>query len=97
MTPQNILWIYIVLLLVGGIFGFLKGKSKVSLIMSSVFAAILALVNLNVIVIAHLTDFLLAALIIVFSLRLAKTKKFMPAGMMILLTAVTLALLHIRF
>ena len=37
-SPNMILWLYIVLLLVGGLIGFLKANSKVSLIMSSVFA-----------------------------------------------------------
>ena len=39
----------------------------------------------------------LAALLVVFGLRLAKTKKFMPAGLMLLLTLVALALRHLRF
>jgi len=37
-----VLWIYIVLLLVGGLIGFLKAGSKVSLITSAGFAAALA-------------------------------------------------------
>ena len=36
---NTVLWVYIVLLLIGGLIGFFKGKSKVSLIMSSAFAA----------------------------------------------------------
>ena len=40
---NTVLWIYIVLLLVGGLIGFLKAGSKVSLISSSVFAAALVL------------------------------------------------------
>ena len=97
MKPELILWIYIVLLLIGGVMGFLKGKSKVSLIMSSVFAAALALINLDILVVAHLTDILLCVLLVVFAMRLAKTKKFMPAGLMIILTGVTLGLLHAKF
>ncbi len=97
MKPELILWIYIVLLLVGGVFGFLKAGSKVSLIMSSVFAAVLALINLDILVVSHLTDILLCVLIVVFAMRLAKTKKFMPAGLMIVMTGVTLGLLHVRF
>jgi len=97
MKPELIIWIYIVLLLIGGVMGFLKGKSKVSLIMSSVFAAVFALINLKMIVVAHLTDILLCALLIVFAMRLAKTRKFMPAGLMIILTGVALGLLHTKF
>ena len=36
-------------------------------------------------------------LIIVFAMRYAKTKKFMPAGLMIILTAAALALRHVKF
>ena len=43
MNATTVLWIYIVLLVVGGLIGFLKAKSQVSLIMSVVFAALLAL------------------------------------------------------
>jgi uncharacterized membrane protein (UPF0136 family) len=43
-----------------------------------------------------MTDVLLAALLVVFGLRLAKTKKFMPAGMMLVLTLATLVLRHLR-
>ena len=40
---NTVLWIYIVLLLVGGLIGFLKAKSQVSLVMSAAFAAALVL------------------------------------------------------
>jgi len=92
MTPELILWIYIVLLVIGGVIGFVKAKSKPSLIASSIFAVALAMVNLNLVNIRHLADILLGLLIIVFAMRYAKTKKFMPAGMMIILTVVTLVL-----
>ena len=51
MTPNTILWIYITLLVLGGLMGLLKGKSKISLIMSLAFALPLALCAL------HLIDF----------------------------------------
>lgn len=92
MTPQNILWIYIVLLVIGGIIGFVKAKSKPSLIASAAFAVALALVNRRVIDIKYLDDILLGALVLVFAARYAKTKKFMPAGLMIILTVITLVL-----
>ncbi len=95
MTPELILWIYIVLLVVGGVIGFVKAKSKPSLIASSIFAVALAMVNLNLVNIRHLADILLGLLIIVFAMRYAKTKKFMPAGLMIILTVVTLVLRRI--
>ncbi len=97
MTPELILWIYIVLLVIGGVIGFVKAKSKPSLIASSIFAVALALVNLRIINVNHLADILLGLLIIVFAMRYAKTKKFMPAGLMIILTAAALALRHVKF
>jgi uncharacterized membrane protein (UPF0136 family) len=97
----TVLWIYIVLLLLGGLVGFFKGKSKVSLILSAVFAALLILCAVPGVLDAafrrNLANILMAALIVVFALRLAKTKKFMPAGMMLLLTLVALALRNIHF
>jgi uncharacterized membrane protein (UPF0136 family) len=97
MNPNKVLWIYIILLVIGGLIGFLKGKSKVSLIMSVAFAAALSLCAANIIVIAKLADVLLVALLVVFALRLVKTKKFMPAGLMLVITLVALALRNIRF
>lgn len=95
MTRNLILWIYVVLLVVGGLIGFLKGKSKVSLIMSVIFAAALSLCAAGVIVQPYAIDVLLAALLVVFGMRLAKTKKFMPAGLMLVVTLATLALRHL--
>jgi uncharacterized membrane protein (UPF0136 family) len=92
-----ILWIYIVLLVIGGLIGFLKGKSKVSLIMSASFAALLALCAAGIVFQYYVADILLAALLVVFAMRLAKTKKFMPAGMMLILTLFALILRHVNF
>lgn len=89
-----ILWIYIVLLLAGGIVGFVKGKSKASLIASSIFAVLLGLCATNIIPIAYAT-WLMAALILVFGIRLMKIKKFMPSGLMIILTIVALVLIKL--
>ncbi len=97
MSPNKILWIYIVLLVIGGLIGLLKGKSKVSLIMSVVFAALLSLCAAGIIFQPYVADILLAVLLVVFGMRLAKTKKFMPSGLMLVLTLVALALRHIRF
>ena len=49
MTPNTVLWIYIALLVAGGLMGFLKAKSKMSLIMSLAFALPLALCALHII------------------------------------------------
>ena len=97
----KVLWVYIVLLLVGGLIGFLKAKSKVSLITSAVFAALLILTTLRnvfqpgfAIALANIT---LVVLLLVFTVRLAKTKKFMPSGLILTATVVVLAVLNINF
>jgi uncharacterized membrane protein (UPF0136 family) len=95
MSPNKILWIYIVFLVVGGLIGYFKAKSPVSLVMSVVFAAALSLCAAGIIFQAYVADIFLAALLVVFAMRLAKTKKFMPAGLMLVVTLITLALRHI--
>jgi uncharacterized membrane protein (UPF0136 family) len=96
---DKVLWIYIALLLVGGMIGFFKGKSKVSLITSAVFAAILILAAVPGILerpfARNLTNIIMALLLVVFAVRLAKTKKFMPGGMMLAATIAALALLNL--
>ena len=93
---NTILWVYIALLLMGGLIGFLKAKSKISLISSAVFAALLALTAVPGIFqpafARGFAIFLMAALIVVFALRLAKTSKFMPSGLMLIITTVALTL-----
>src|SRR5262245_58953614 len=96
MRPQTVLWAYIILLVIGGLIGFFKAKSQVSLIMSVAFAAALALCAAGIIFQPYVADILLAALLVVFAMRVVKTKKFMPAGMMLVITLVALALRHIR-
>ena len=93
MTPETILWIYIGLLVVGGLIGYLKAKSKISLIMSLIFAVILGFVAVdkpNPIFSVEWSWGILSFLALIFFLRLLKTKKFMPSGMMLLVTAVTI-------
>jgi uncharacterized membrane protein (UPF0136 family) len=97
MSPNKILWIYIILLVVGGLIGFLKAKSKVSLIMSAAFAAALSLCAAGIVFYPYMADILLALLIVVFAVRVAKTKKFMPAGLMLVITILALALRHVSF
>ena len=98
MTPNTILWIYIVLLLIGGLIGFMKASSKVSLITSAAAAAILIIATIPGLFGARfgngLIYFVLAALLVVFAIRLTKTKKFMPSGMMLVVTLAVLALRH---
>jgi uncharacterized membrane protein (UPF0136 family) len=101
MNQNTILWIYIILLLIGGMIGFFKAGSKVSLITSSIAAALLVLTALPGVLDVNFrrnaADFIMAALLVVFAIRLAKTKKFMPSGLMLVLTLAALALRHLRF
>ena len=91
-----VLWIYIVLLVIGGLIGYFKGKSPISLIMSAAFAAALVLCAVpgmfEYAFRKNLANILMAALLVVFAIRLAKTKKFMPAGFMLIATLAALAL-----
>ncbi|HEX3989210.1 MAG TPA: TMEM14 family protein [Verrucomicrobiae bacterium] len=88
-----VLWIYIVLLLAGGLMGLIKAGSKISLITSATFALLLALCALGIIRPFYVADIILGALVLVFGMRFAKGKKFMPSGMMLGLSVVVLAVL----
>jgi uncharacterized membrane protein (UPF0136 family) len=95
----KILWVYIVLLVVGGLIGFFKANSQVSLITSIAFAGLLMLTAIPNLLAPDtgriIADVLMAALFVVFGVRLAKTKRFMPSGMMLVITLVALLLRHI--
>jgi uncharacterized membrane protein (UPF0136 family) len=99
MSPSTILWIYIVFVLAGGLFGFLKAGSKISLITASVSAALLVVTAIPQLFQPGFrrgaADVIMAALLIVFAVRLAKTRKFMPSGFMLALTILALALRHL--
>ena len=89
MKPETILWIYIVLLVLGGLIGFLKAKSKISLITSAAFGAVLAVCALDKLPI-EVAWGILSFLALFFLIRFMKTKKFMPGGMMTMLTITTI-------
>jgi len=96
-----VFWAYVVLLLLGGVFGFYKGKSKISLITSAVSAALLVLTVLPGVFqpafARGLANVIMAVLLVVFAVRLGKTKKFMPGGLMLVLTILVLALRNLKF
>ncbi len=80
--------VYGILAIAGGIIGYQSAKSKVSLI-SGTISGVLLLIggiasffeqNWGII----LGAIVAAVLVVVFIVRLVKTKKFMPAGLMIL-------------
>ena len=89
MRPETILWIYIVLLVLGGLIGFLKAKSRISLITSVAFGAVLSVCALDKLPI-QVAWGILSFLALFFLIRFLKNKKFMPSGMMTLLTFATI-------
>jgi uncharacterized membrane protein (UPF0136 family) len=90
---NTVLWVYIVLLIVGGLMGFIKGKSRISLISSFIFAVVLALVALGTIPSKYVAIGLVAFLLVFFGARFMRSKKVMPAGMMSVVSLVVLILL----
>lgn len=89
----SVLAVYLVLLVAGGLIGWLKAGSRVSLFTALAFAAVLAVCGYGPV--PHgpvLVPVLLGVLLAVFVARWLKTRKFMPAGLMVMATAVALAL-----
>ena len=91
---EIIIWIYIALLIVGGLIGGILAKSKISLYLSLVMAGLMVLANTKILVFT-LNYWLLGILVVVFAARLARTRRFMPAGFMLSLTILTLILIGI--
>jgi len=89
----TVLWIYIVLLLAGGVMGLVKAGSRISLITSAIFALLLALCATAVIKPFYIADILVGLLLVVFGVRFAKGRKFMPSGLMLGLSLAVLAVL----
>ncbi|GFE67566.1 TMEM14 family protein [Chroococcus sp. FPU101] len=88
---------YGLLALIGGIAAYQTVKSKASLISGTISGLILllgAFLQLQGITWGfNLSLIITITLIVVFSLRLAKTRKFMPSGLMLLAGLVTLAMM----
>lgn len=86
-----------VLVAVGGIFGFLKAQSKASLISGIISGTLLGAAyyvsGRNASQGMIMGAVICALLCIVFGIRLKKTGKFMPAGLLLILSAAELALL----
>ncbi|MBH8575579.1 hypothetical protein I8752_21725 [Nostocaceae cyanobacterium CENA369] len=92
---------YGILAIVGGIIGYIQANSKVSLLSGSISGLLL-------IIAAYcqfqgqgwaliLAAFITAVLVVVFAFRLAKTRKFMPAGLMTILGMLALAVMVNQF
>ena len=95
MTWELFLWVYVALLVAGGVMGFVKAGSKASLISSVVFAIPLALRAAGVLRVPFLAEGVIGFLLVFFGMRLAKGGKFMPAGLMVILSVVALALRYV--
>jgi uncharacterized membrane protein (UPF0136 family) len=91
MLKTNVMWVYVALLLLGGVMGYIKGKSTISLFSSLIFAILIALSLLGILIPLDYLPVFLAIIMIVFLIRLLKTRKFMPAGLMLVLTGIFLA------
>ncbi|MDZ8054441.1 MAG: TMEM14 family protein [Aulosira sp. ZfuVER01] len=89
--------VYGILALIGGIMGYIQANSKVSLLsgvisgLLLIFASFLQLQGQawGLLVAALVT----AVLVVFFCLRLAKTRKFMPSGLMAIVGMVALVLM----
>jgi uncharacterized membrane protein (UPF0136 family) len=90
-------FVYGVLAIVGGFIGYRNAGSQVSLITGSisglllVFTAVVQLLGQTWGLI--LAIIVTAVLVVFFTLRLSKTRKFMPAGLMTLLGVIALAMM----
>jgi uncharacterized membrane protein (UPF0136 family) len=84
------IWVYGVLMILGGIIGFVKVRSKASLL-SGVGLGLGLLASgygvwrgsVNSLVVAAV---IAALLLVLFAIRFAKTRRFMPAGMLAILS-----------
>ncbi|MBE7380219.1 MAG: TMEM14 family protein [Leptolyngbya sp. SIO1E4] len=90
-------FVYGVLSIVGGIIGYRQAGSKPSLIAGGVTGALLLIAGIGLVQVQPwgmwLAIAITALLIITFIGRLVKTRKFMPAGLMIIVGVATLATL----
>lgn len=88
-----------VLMLVGGVMGFVKAKSKPSLIagvVSSVLLAATYAYGMSSPQQGLIASFVVTLFLdVVFAMRLAKTKKFMPSGMLLIFVGITQAILAV--
>ncbi len=90
-------FVYGILALIGGIIGYVQASSKISLLSGSISGLLLIIAAFwqlqGQIWGLFVAAFITAALVVFFSLRLAKTRKFMPSGLMIILGVLALVLM----
>jgi uncharacterized membrane protein (UPF0136 family) len=90
-TVAITLWIYIALLISGGVAGWLKAGSQASLFTSLISAIGVALSALRIAPLL-VAQMIMGALAVFFFVRFTKTKKVMPALVMVIASAAALAL-----
>ncbi|HEY9620413.1 MAG TPA: TMEM14 family protein [Crinalium sp.] len=87
---------YGILALIGGIIGYVQAKSTASLFSGSVSGVLLIVAGIlqlqGIAWSGILAAIITAVLVVVFIVRLVKTRKFMPAGLMIIAGAIALIL-----
>jgi uncharacterized membrane protein (UPF0136 family) len=88
-TSQIVLWVYIALMMIGGVIGFARAGSKASIIASTAFSIILALFALNILPLYY-NWVVLLFLLVFFAMQFGRKKKFMPNGFMTILTLLAL-------
>jgi len=93
-TTAMVVWVYAVVMAVGGVFGYLKVHSKASLIAGLGFGLVLLASGYGVwlgLPQSLVASAVIAALLIViFAVRVIKTRRLVPAGILALLSVATL-------
>ena len=102
--PVWVILIYGILVFVGGLFGYLRAKSKISLISGVIFGLAIILsgfgIHYNFEIAGkspgiYLSLSLVGILTLMFTWRFLRTKKFMPSGMMLFLSVIALIMIGI--
>ncbi|HMO63765.1 MAG TPA: TMEM14 family protein [Verrucomicrobiota bacterium] len=93
MTPKEILLlVFAAVLLAGGMMGWIKARSVPSVMSAAVFALVFVLIATDALTLPWLAETTLALLAVLMGVRWAKSKKFMPAGLIAVLAAVVFVL-----
>jgi uncharacterized membrane protein (UPF0136 family) len=95
-----VVWAYALLLIIGGIIGFVKAGSLPSIIASAMLAGFLFRYGYGIAqgnaLAYNMTIGTMVCIFAFFVFRYIKTQAFMPAGMMIIVTVLTLAYVWVQ-